>query len=48
MTRCDVMREWNFTGDFGIVCAEVKQTKGQPGPGKEDFAFGKLRAVHEG
>ncbi|XP_063193023.1 uncharacterized protein LOC134516597 [Chroicocephalus ridibundus] len=40
--------EWCFTADVGGVCAEVKQTKGRPGPGHEDFAVWKPRAVPEG
>ena len=42
------MRQWNFTRDFGIVHDSVKQMKGQPSPGKKDFALWKLRAVPEG
>lgn len=43
-----MMRWWSFTGDVGGVHAEVKQTKGRPGPGHEDFAVWKPRAVPEG
>lgn len=46
--HCDVKKQRSFIADFGIVRAEVKQTKGQPGPGEKDFAFGRLRAVPEG
>ena len=35
----DMMRRWNFTGDFGVVHAEVKETKGQPGPGKKELSM---------
>lgn len=46
--NCTVMRWWNFTAHSAMVHAYLKQTKGQPSPGKKNFAFWKLRAAHEG
>lgn len=34
-SHCIVLRLWNFTGDLGSVHAQLKQTKGHPGPGDE-------------
>lgn len=45
---CSVMRYGNVAAGSGIVSAEVKQTRAQPGPGKKDCASWKLTAVREG
>lgn len=39
--RSDVMTHYDFRG--GAVHAQVKQIKGQPGPGNKDFAHGRIK-----
>lgn len=41
--QSDVMTHYDFHGGFGAVHAQVKQIKGQPGPGNKDFAHGRIK-----
>lgn len=39
----DVMTCYSFPAGFGAVHAQLKQIKGQPGPGNKDFAHGRIK-----
>ena len=47
MIHCNVMRQWSFPGDFGLVRAESQRKERLGRPWKEGVWFWELRAVPE-